>query len=412
MKTEEFSLRKRPDYIESLKEWRETQVIKVITGVRRSGKSTLFTLYTDFLKETGVQERQIISINLEDLEYEHLLDYHELFDHIVHHLQSDVFTYVFIDEIQLCDGFEKAIDSLQLRNMVDIYITGSNANLLSGELATLLSGRYVELEMLPLSFREFLTFMPQQKETLSSSFSRYLNHGSFPYIPLLPQTDPVIGTYLDGIYTTILVKDVAKRAGITDVALLEKIVRFLSSSIGSPISAKKICDTLISSGRKISVNTVDLYLRALLDSFLFYKVDRYDIKGRTFLKTLGKYYIVDTGLRNNLLAHSQSDIGHQIENIVFLELKRRKFSVSIGKIAEKKVDFVAVSPEGVVYYQVSASVFDEGTLDRELAPLRAIRDNHPKILLTLDEIGEGRNFDGIRQKYLLKWLMEENPPTH
>ena len=207
-------------------------------------------------------------------------------------------------------------------------------------------------------------------------------------------------------------KDVAKRAGITDVALLEKIVRFLSSSIGSPISAKKICDTLISSGRKISVNTVDLYLKALLDCFLFYKVDRYDIKGRNFLKTLGKYYIVDTGLRNNLLARSQSDIGHQIENIVFLELKRRKFSVSIGKIAEKEVDFVAVSPEGVIYYQVSASVLDEGTLERELAPLRAIRDNHPKILLTLDEIGDGRNFDGIRQKHLLKWLMEENPPTH
>lgn len=412
MKTEEFLLRKRPDYIESLKEWRETQVIKVITGVRRSGKSTLFILYADFLKETGVQERQIVSINLEDLEYEHLLDYHELYDHIVHHLQSDVFTYVFIDEIQLCDGFEKAIDSLQLRSMVDLYITGSNANLLSGELATLLSGRYVELEMLPLSFREFLNFTPQQEETLSSSFSRYLNHGAFPYVPLLPQTHSVIRTYLDGIYTTILVKDVAKRAGITDVALLEKIVRFLSSSIGSPISAKKICDTLISSGRKISVNTVDLYLKALLDCFLFYKVDRYDIKGRNFLKTLGKYYIVDTGLRNNLLARSQSDIGHLIKNIVFLELKRRKYAVSIGKIAEKEVDFVAVSPEGVIYYQVSASVLDEGTLERELAPLRAIRDNHPKILLTLDEIGEGRNFDGIRQKHLLKWLIEENPPIH
>jgi predicted AAA+ superfamily ATPase len=222
---------------------------------------------------------------------------------------------------------------------------------------------------------------------------------------MLEQQDSIIRTYIEGIYTTILIKDVAQRKAITDVSLLERIIKFLGSSIGSPISAKKICDTLISSGRKVSVNTIDIYLQALLDSYIFYKVDRYDIKGKNFLKTLSKYYIVDLGLRNNLLASSESDIGHQIENIVYLELIRRGYQVSIGKLTDKEVDFVAKSQEGLSYFQVSASVLDENTLKRELAPLQAIRDNHPKTLLTLDEIGAGSNYEGIQQKNLLQWLV-------
>ncbi len=405
METQVKSLIQRKEYIQELISWREKHLIKVITGVRRCGKSTLFELYIDYLKQQGVKNRQIISINLEDIEYEDLLEYHALYRHIKDLLQSDIYTYVFIDEIQQCKGFEKAVDSLFIKNNVDLYITGLNAYMLSGELATLLSGRYVEIQMLPLSFREYLDFTHAGKDNLMTSFTRYLNYGSFPYVPMLRQQDSVIRTYIEGIYTTILIKDVAKRKAITDIALLERIIKFLGSSIGSPISTKKICDTITSSGRKISVNTVDAYLQALLDSYIFYKVNRYDIKGRNFLKTLGKYYIVDIGLRNNLLANSESDIGHQLENIVYLELRRRGYQVAIGKLAVKEVDFVATSQEGLTYYQVSASVLDKNTLKRELAPLQAIQDNYPKVLLSLDEIGAGMNHEGIQQKNLLQWLV-------
>ena len=405
MDTQEQLLIPRKEYLQQLIAWREKRLIKVITGVRRCGKSTLFSLFIRHLKEQGVQDRQIISINLENIEYEHLLDYHALYRHIKELLQTDVNTYVFIDEIQQCEGFEKAVDSLFLKDNVDLYITGSNAYMLSGELATLLSGRYVEIQMLPLSFSEYLDFTHDGIDNLNSSFNRYLKHGAFPYVPRLEQQASIIRTYIEGIYTTILIKDVAQRKAITDITLLERIIKFLGSSIGSPISAKKICDTIISSGRKISVNTVDAYLQALLDSYIVYKVDRYDIKGKNFLKTLGKYYIVDLGLRNHLLANSESDIGHQIENIVYLELVRRGYQVSIGKLAEKEVDFVATSQEGRSYFQVSASVLDGNTLERELAPLQAIQDNHPKVLLTLDEIGAGSNHEGIQQKNLLQWLI-------
>lgn len=405
METQEKSLIQRKEYIQKLIWWREKHLIKVVTGVRRCGKSTLFALYIDYLKQQGVKDRQIVSINLEDIEYEDLLDYHALYRHIKDLLQPDIYTYVFIDEIQQCKGFEKTVDSLFIKDNVDLYITGSNAYLLSGELTTLLSGRYVEIQMLPLSFSEYLDFTHAKKEQLMTSFTHYLNYGSFPYIPMLRQNNSVIRTYIEGIYTTILIKDVAKRKAITDIALLERIIKFLGSSIGSPISTKKICDTIISSGRKISVNTVDAYLQALLDSYIFYKVDRYDIKGKNFLKTFGKYYIVDMGLRNNLLANSETDIGHQLENIVYLELRRRGYQVSIGKLADKEIDFVAASQEGLTYYQVSASILDENTRKRELAPLQAIQDNYPKVLLSLDEIGAERNYKGIQQKNLLQWLV-------
>lgn len=405
MKTQERPLIQRKEYLQELISWREKHVIKVITGVRRCGKSTLFALYIEYLKQQGVADRQIVSINLEDIEHEDLLDYHTLYRYIENLLQINAYTYIFIDEIQQCKGFEKAVDSLFIKNNVDVYITGSNAHMLSGELATLLSGRYVEIQMLPLSFCEYLDFTDAGKDKLTTSFTEYLKYGSFPYVPMLQQDDSVIRTYIDGIYNTILIKDVAQRKAITDIALLERIIKFLGSSIGSPISTKKICDTINSSGRKTSINTVDAYLQALVDSYIFYKVDRYDIKGRNFLKTLGKYYIVDMGLRNNLLSNSESDIGHQLENILYLELRRRGCKVSIGKLADKEVDFVATTQKGVTYYQVSASVLDENTLKRELAPLQAIHDNYPKILLSLDEIGSGTNHEGILQKNLLEWLI-------
>jgi len=426
---------KRKEYLDSLIRWREKQLIKVITGVRRCGKSTLFSLYIDYLKEIGIAEEQIISINLEDVDNEHLLDYKALHTYVKDRLCKDKCTYVFIDEVQQCQQFEKAVDSLFIKNNVDVYITGSNANMLSGELATLLSGRYVEIRMLPLSFGEYLMFIGTEKrETrldgekymqyrsfpyvdnfdigfnlsdVRAEFNNYLIFGSFPYVAALRQDKSVIRNYIDGIYNTILVKDVAKREGITDISVLESVAKFLCGNVGSPVSTKRISDTINSSGRNISVNTVDRYLRALCDSFLFYKVDRFDIKGKQTLKTLGKYYIVDTGLRDILVSSSCTDLGHLLENIVYLELIRRGYKVNIGKLADKEVDFVADTADGRTYYQVSVSTLNENTLKRELEPLQKISDNHPKFLLTLDEYIPNANFDGIRRMSVLDWLLHK-----
>jgi predicted AAA+ superfamily ATPase len=403
----------RKEYLKRLAAWREKQVIKVVTGVRRCGKSTLLTLYIDQLKDSGVSDEQIISINLEDPENAALLDHQALYSYVQKRLCKNKYTYVFIDEVQQCVNFEKAVDGLFIKKRVDLYITGSNAWILSGELATLLSGRYVEISMLPLSFSEYLTFTGANSKKKGvdrrAVFDDYLHFGSFPYTAALSADHGLIKTYIDGIYNTILIKDVAKRTGITDVSLLESIIKFLSHSVGSPISAKKISDTINSSGRKISPNTVEAYMRALTESFIFYHVNRYDIKGKQHLKTQGKYYIVDTGIRNMLLESSSPDLGHQLENIVYLELLRRGCRVSVGKFAEKEVDFVTVGAElrgGTAYYQIAASVLDPNTLARELAGLRQIRDNHPKYLLTLDDIPSQANYDGILQRNLIEWLLE------
>jgi len=421
----------RKEYLELLKPWREKQLIKVISGVRRCGKSTLLAQYMDYLRSTGVEDEQIISVNLEDMDFEHLHDYKALYNYFKSRLCDDKYTYVFIDEVQQCAEFEKAVDSLFIKKNVDVYITGSNAHMLSGELATLLSGRYIEISMLPLSFAEHMSIRtaPAYLKSVSDGsvhraydesggalylqpnpkyeFSQYMRYGSFPYVSELERDDSIIRAYLDGVYNTILIKDIAKREGITDISVLESVVKFLCSNIGSPVSTKRISDTINSSGRKISVNTVETYVRALADSFIFYKADRYDIKGKQHLKTLGKYYLVDTGLRNMLLTGSSSDLGHQLENIVYLELLRRGNKVSIGKLAEKEVDFVASNADGVCYYQVAASVLDKNTLERELAPLQKIPDHHPKFLLTLDDIMANANHDGIRQINVLDWLLDK-----
>jgi predicted AAA+ superfamily ATPase len=343
---------------------------------------------------------------------EHLLDYRHLHSYVKDRLCKNKYTYVFIDEAQNCPQYEKAVDSLFIKKNVDVYITGSNAHMLSGELATLLSGRYVEIRMLPLSFSEYLMSVRAYSlnvgfgsAEVKMCFNDYLLFGSFPYVATLDRNRAIIRNYIDGIYSTILIKDVARREGITDVSLLENIVKFLCSSVGSPISAKKISDTINSSGRKISVNTVERYLRALCDSFLFYKVNRFDIKGRQVLKTIGKYYIVDTGLRDILVSKSGADLGHLLENVVYLELLRRGNKVNIGKLAEKEIDFVAENDDGISYFQVSASTLDENTLQRELEPLQRISDNHPKFILTLDDIMPVANYNGIRKMNLISWLL-------
>ncbi len=395
----------REIYLKALQDWREKQVIKVVTGVRRCGKSTLFQQYINYLLSEGVRQEQIIYINLEDLAYEALLDYRQLYSYIQSQLSNEGFTYVFLDEAQQCQGFEKAIDSLHIKDKVDLYITGSNANLLSGELATLLSGRYVLIEMLPLSFKEFVS-SADLTVPVRESFNRYLRYGSFPYLTQIDISDSTFRAYIEGIYNTILIKDVATREGIADVSLLEDIIRFLSSSVGSPISAKRISDAINASGRSVSVNTVDKYLKALTESYIFYKAERFDVKGRNLLKTLSKYYIVDTGLRNFLLSNASPDLGHQIENIVYFELLRRNYKVNVGKVDDKEVDFVASDGNQLVYFQVATTVLSEETLSRELQPFRAIPDNFPRMLLTLDDIPAYANHEGVHQIYLLDWLLE------
>ena len=395
----------RIEYLDNLKAFKDKQVIKVIAGVRRCGKSTLFELYIDYLRKMGTEDSQIISINLEDLENADLLDYKALYDYIKDKLVPDKMNYVFIDEVQKCVGFEKAVDSLFIKKNCDVYITGSNAYLLSGELATLLSGRYIRIDMLPFSFKEYYEATKESGKSKQELFDAYLRYGSFPYVVYLENDEKIISQYIEGVYNTILIKDVATREKINDITVLENILKTVASSIGSPISTKKISDTLVSSGRKISPNTVESYLRALTDSYILYNAARYDIKGRQFLKTLGKYYFVDTGIRNHIISQSAKDLGHLLENVVYLELLRRKNRVNIGKLAEKEVDFVATNMNEVEYYQVCASVLDEKTLGRELAPLKEIKDNYPKILLTLDDIGNGANYEGIRQINMIDWLL-------
>jgi predicted AAA+ superfamily ATPase len=398
----------RNTYLERLAAWREKQVIKVITGVRRCGKSTLLLQYINRLKASGVSDEQIIAVNLEDPEFESLHNHQALYAYMQKRLCKNKFTYVFIDEVQQCVNFEKAVDGLFIKKRVDVYITGSNAHILSGELATLLSGRYIEINMLPLSFTEYLSLKgspPDHRMALNN----YLRFGAFPFTASLGGNEGMVKTYIDGIFNTILIKDVAKRVGIDDISLLENIIKFLSHSVGSPISVKKISDTINSTGRKISVNTVDVYLRALTESFIFYHAARYDIKGKHHLKTLGKYYIVDTGIRNMLLESSSPDLGHQLENIVYLELLRRGHRVNIGKLAEKEIDFAvtgAAETAGLAYYQVAASVLDPAALARELEGLKKIKDNYPKYLLTLDDIPASANYDGIIQMNLIDWLVK------
>jgi predicted AAA+ superfamily ATPase len=401
----------RKKYTDTLLRWKHKKVIKIITGVRRCGKSTLIGLYIDTLLKIGVKKEQIISLNLENLEFLQLHDYRSLYKYLKERLKPHGWTYIFIDEIQHCKEFERVVNSLFLKDNVDIYITGSNAYMLSGELATHLSGRYIKMDVLPFSFKEYLaaangaTARGKSRQNLKEAFFGYIKNGSFPYISQLKNGKTEVREYIEGIYNTILLKDVAQREKITDITLLESIVKFLSDSQGSPVSAKKIADTLTSSGRKISVNTVEAYIRALTDSYIFYKADRFDVKGKMYLKTLGKYYIVDTGIRNYLSLSNDTALGHLLENIVYFELLRRYKRVYVGKVDNTEIDFVANGDNKLSYYQVAATVLDENVLERELRPLRKPPDNYPKYLLTLDDALVGEDFSGIQRLNLIEWLL-------
>lgn len=392
----------RKDYLDWLIGFKDKQLIKVITGIRRCGKSTIMEIYQDYLINNEVTKEQLISINFEDFEFEDLKDHKKLYAYIKEHLVEGKMTYIFLDEIQNVKDFPIIVDSFFIKKNVDLYITGSNAYMLSSEIATVLSGRYVKMEMLPLSFSEYLEGMNNNK-SLANQYSNYIEEGSFPYTINLTGNKKQIYDYLNGIYSTVILKDVASRYRITDMMMLESVTKFIFDNIGNQLSTKKISDTMTSYGRKIDTKTVEKYIFALMDSFIIYQAKRYDIKGKQYLKTLEKYYVIDTGMRYMLLGKRNMDIGHLLENVIYLELIRRGYQVYVGKVDEYEVDFVAVNPDGLTYFQVSASVRDEKTLERELRPLQKIYDHYPKLILTLDEDPDA-DYEGIKRINALKWL--------
>lgn len=404
----------RKEYLELLKKWKDDQVIKVITGIRRCGKSTLLALYQDYLRSQGVADDQIIYVNFEELEYEDLLDYKALYNYIKSRLHPEKTTYIFLDEIQQVVNFQKAVDSLYVKQNVDIYITGSNAYLLSGELATLLSGRYVEINMLPLSFAEFCEIKGgADKDAL---LAEYMRNGSLPYIAKLSGEAEKVDMYLEGIYNTIVVKDIEERQKrketdpnkrkVNDIALLKNISKFLASSVGSPVSMKSIADYITSGGRSISQATVGDYVDALVEPYIFYPAERYDVLGKQLLKTNQKMYIVDLGIRRHLLPRKRYDLGFSLENVVYLELLRRGYEVNIGKVGATEIDFIARKGDSVLYFQVTASMVEETTFEREMAPLKAISDNYPKTVITLDRYTLG-NYEGIQVVNAIDWLLDK-----
>ncbi len=402
---------KREDYLSILKNFKDQQIIKVITGIRRCGKSTLLELFQDYLRENGVEENQIISINFENADYEDLQDRKKLYEYLKSKLVKGKKTYIFLDEIQKVVEFEKTVDSLFINKDVDLYITGSNAWLLSSELATLLTGRYIEIKMLPLSFKEYLSAF-EDKTDLSRKFRNYLQYSSFPQAIELFKINPEnINLFLDGIYNTILFKDVMQRKGITDKNTLERVTKYLYDNIGNRTSMKNISDNIEGLEKNNSYNTVSTYVQSLIDSYIVYKANRYDIKGKEFLKTQEKYYAVDIGLRYYMLGQgSGKDMGHILENVVYLELLRRGYEVYIGKYDDLEVDFVAKNSENTIYYQVALSTRgttdeNDSILERELAPLKKINDNYPKYILTLDDDLDA-DFDGIKKINVLDWLLK------
>ena len=395
----------RTNYLKQLIDFKDQKLIKIITGIRRCGKSTLFDIYISYLKENGIKEEQIIKINLENPEY-NFNDYMELYNYIKKRLIKDEMNYVFIDEVQTVEKFQKAVDGLFIMENVDLYITGSNAYILSGELATLLSGRYVEIKMLPLSFKEYLSTF-DDKQNQESKFLYYLKYGSFPQtIELFKRAPNTINSYLDGIFSTVVYKDIMMRNKITDKLILESVIKYIFDNIGSPITTKKISDTLTSMNRSTSNHTVENYISSFLESFLLYKVPRFDVKGKENLSSGYKYYVVDTGLRNYLLGKKAGqDMGHLLENVVFLELLRRGYKVYVGKLDDMEIDFVAENHEGLVYYQVALTTRDEATLERELKPLQKTGDHYPKVILTMDNDLDA-DYDGIKKINLINWLLK------
>ena len=398
----------RKEYLKQLLSWKDQSIIKVLTGIRRCGKSTILKLYQEYLLNNGIDPSQIISINFEELEYEDLQDYKKLYQYIKDRLVENKMMYIFLDEIQNVPSYEKVVDSLHVKENIDIYITGSNSYIFSGQLATYLSGRYIEIPVLPLSFKE--VYNPQTNK--EEAFQKYIKTGGFPYINQIQLLNEQIDMYLEGIYNTVIVKDIEERINrknsksVTDIALLKAISKYLSSVVGSPVSIRSITNYFKSNERTTSPNTISNYVEALCESYLYYPVEVMDVSGKEVLKSNKKYYIVDSGIRNYILPKQFYDLGFTIENIVYLELLRRRYNVNIGRSGRTEVDFIAKRNDVYTYIQVTASLVDENTFNREIRPLKQIEDNYEKIILTLDRYTLG-NYEGIKVINIIDWLLEE-----
>lgn len=394
----------RQVYLQRLVDFQDKQVIKIVTGVRRSGKSTLLKLFAQHLRATGIEDNRIVELNFEDFDNIELCTPKNLHDYIKARMQPGKMIYLLLDEIQQVDQFQRVVDSFFANGDVDIYLTGSNAKMLSSEIATLLSGRYVEIRMLPLSFKEYLTYYKKGAD-LIGQYNDYIRFGSFPYVLALDKNKALVNDYLESLYNTILLKDVLRRNSFADAMMLESVVRFVYDNIGNMVSTKSIADTMTSNGRKIDVKTVERYIQSVQESYFVYQAPRYDIKGKQLLKSLCKYYAVDTGMRQMLLGDRSYDRGRLLENIVYFELLRRYGKVYVGKYGQLKVDFVVETQEGLRYYQVSETVTDPNTLERELRPLQSIKDAYPKLLLTLDHDNPA-DYDGIQRRFVIDWLLD------
>ena len=403
----------RPEYLRRLAEHRDIDLIKIITGLRRCGKSTLLDLYHAYLLEEGVAEERIVHMNLESLKYREIKDYLTLYDYISSRIPVTGKTYLIFDEIQAVTQWERAIESFRVDYDVDIYLTGSNAYMLSAELATLLSGRYVEIKLMPLSFKEFLAFHSfPEAETMDSRFEKYLQFGGMPVLKQYSFHVARSNEALEGIYSTVILKDVLQRSPWASQVTLEKLVRFLCDNIGSLSSPNRIGNVLTAegdikgqrNGKAIASHAVSRYIKALQDAFIVYSAGRYDIRGKQHLKTQGKIYLADMGFRNMLLGYRDGDRGHILENIVYLELLRRDYRVSVGKLYETEVDFVAETPQDKLYIQVTESMLSPEVRERELRPLLSIRDNYEKMVLSLDR-SFLQSVDGIKVVNLIDWLL-------
>lgn len=393
----------RPIYLQELISFKDKELIKIVTGIRRCGKSTLFDLYIEYLLKNGIEKEQIIRMNLEEYEFSNIENYDALYNYINSKLDNNKMNYVFIDEVQKIENFQKAIDALYIKKNVDLYITGSNSKLLSGELATLLSGRYVEIKMLPLSFKEYISYVGESD--IQKKYIDYITNSSFPYTLKLNNSKD-IRMYLDGLYNTVIVNDISERKDIKDISMLKDVIKFMFDNVGNLCSSTSIANTMTSSGRKISVPTIEKYLEALVESFVLYKAQRFDIKGKNYLTTGSKYYLSDIGLRYYLLGSKDADKGHILENIVYLELIRRGYEVYVGKNEDSEVDFVAINDKGEEYYQVCYTINEKKTFEREIKSLDNINDHNPKILLTADFVPY-TSFNGIKQINVFDWLLDK-----
>lgn len=399
-----MKLVQREPYLDFLRRHKDQDIIKVVSGVRRCGKSTLFELFKQELLGSGVTPEQIISINFEDLDVEPLLEYHALHSYIVERLIPNMPMYIFLDEVQHVPQFEKVVGSLFIKPNVDIYVTGSNAYFMSSEIATLLTGRYVQIEMLPLSFKEFHSAYADEGLSVMDIYNLYIEHSAFPRL-LHVHDDESIDDYLESLLNTVILKDIVTRLKVTDIPILIDIIKYLIANIGSLINPAKIANTLTSMSRKIDRKTVEKYVQGLQDGLLIYEVSRYDVRGKELLQRNSKYYLVDTAFRKFLLSRTDTDRGHILENIVYLELIRRGYKVHVGHLPNGEIDFVARKPHQVEYYQVSYTVMEETTLHRELKPLQGLDDNYPKYLLTMDVLHKNDNHNGIVQQNVLDWLL-------